>query len=108
MRLLFFHSTWGLERPTAEEKLWKIKEAGFDGVELGVPDTLKECGATRRVLDETGLVAIIQQWTAGRNADEHARRCRIRGQPSGGPPCALISPGGGASSSLAGAGTRRC
>jgi sugar phosphate isomerase/epimerase len=73
MKLLFFHSTWGLDLPTPEEKLQRIKQAEFDGVELGVPDTLKECETMRRALDSTGLAVIVQQWTAGRNAEEHMR-----------------------------------
>jgi hypothetical protein len=73
MKLLFFHSTWGLDLPTPEEKFSKIKAAGFDGVELGVPNTVKECQRIRSALEEAGLAAIVQQWTSGRNADEHVR-----------------------------------
>lgn len=72
MKILFFRSTWGMETPSLEQSLRQIKQAGFDGVELGVPDELTKCAPLRRLLDELGLAVIVQQWTAGITAAEHA------------------------------------
>jgi sugar phosphate isomerase/epimerase len=60
------------EMPSLEQSFKRIKEGGFDGVELGLPDDLQTCALARRLLDECGLAVIAQQWTAGKTAAEHA------------------------------------
>jgi hypothetical protein len=72
MDIRFFSSTWGTDQPTLEDSLRKIKRAGFDGVELGVPDRLDQCPPVRKLLDELGLLLIVQQWTRGATPEEHA------------------------------------
>jgi hypothetical protein len=72
MKTLFFRSTWGMEMPSLEDALRKIQAAGFDGVEMGVPADLKACAQARQLLDHLGLALVVQQWTAGRAAAEHA------------------------------------
>lgn len=72
MKIRFFRSTWGLEAPSLQDQLLKIHQGGFDGVELGVPATLQACAEARRLLDSLGLQVVVQQWTAGRTAAEHA------------------------------------
>ena len=72
MEIRYFSSTWGTDQPTLEDTLRKIKQAGFDGVELGVPDRLDQCPPVRRLLDELGLLLIVQQWTRGATPEEHA------------------------------------
>jgi sugar phosphate isomerase/epimerase len=73
MKILFFHSVWGLEDiPAVEHKFKKIKDGGFDGVEFDVPLDVRICEHARQVLDDLGLAVIAQQWrTSGQTAAEH-------------------------------------
>lgn len=72
MKILYFRSVWGLEEPSIEEKLVKIKQGGFDGVELEVPPDLETCRRARRCLDDLGLAVVAQQWrTAGATPQAH-------------------------------------
>ena len=73
MKILFFHSVWGLEEiPRLEDQFKKIKAGGFDGVELAVPTDVATCRHARRVLDDLGLAVIAQQsGTSGRTVAEH-------------------------------------
>ncbi|MFT3870950.1 MAG: hypothetical protein QM715_21055 [Nibricoccus sp.] len=73
MKILFFRSIWGLEDlPTLAERFTRIKDGGFDGVEVAVPDTVDDCKRAREKLDELGLAVVAQQWQSrGRNAAEH-------------------------------------
>jgi sugar phosphate isomerase/epimerase len=73
MRALYFCGTWGLNEPTLEATLRRIKQGGFDGVETGAPVDAVERQAMRVQLDDFGLELIIQIWTAGKTAAEHAR-----------------------------------
>ncbi len=72
LRIKYFHGLWGLSLPTLEDNLRRIREGGFDGVEMGVP----EDGGKRRelglLLERLGLELIAQQWTVGSSAREHA------------------------------------
>ena len=72
MRILYFRGTWGMEEPTLEASLHRIKAGGFDGVEMGAPVDPGERVALRRLVDDLGLELIIQQWTAGSTPAEHA------------------------------------
>ena len=72
MKFLFFRSTWGMETPSLGDALIRIKQGGFDGVELGVPSTESECLEARRQCDDLGLLVVVQQWTAGRDNREHS------------------------------------
>ncbi len=72
MNLHFFRSTWGMDTSSLETSLTKIKQAGFDGVELGVPDDLAACASARQLLDHLGLRVVVQQWTKGKTAADHA------------------------------------
>jgi sugar phosphate isomerase/epimerase len=72
MKILYFHSMWGLEDSSMEEAFAKIKDGGFDGVELAVPLDPADCVRARRVLDQLGLRVIAQQWrTTGQTVAEH-------------------------------------
>lgn len=73
MRILFFRSTWGLEAiPTLEGQFRKIKEGGFDGVEMAVPADAAACREARNCLDDLGLDVIAQQCrTSGQTVAEH-------------------------------------
>ena len=72
MDLRFFSSTWGMDAPSLEAALRKIKQAGFDGVELGVPDRPDDGPPLRRLLDELELLVSVQQWTRGTTPEDHA------------------------------------
>jgi len=72
MNILFFRSVWGLEEPTVEARLEKIKRGGFDGVELEVPLDAETCKRARKTADDLGLFIVAQQWrTVGKTAAEH-------------------------------------
>lgn len=73
MKILFFRSVWGLEDlPALADRFVRIKEGGFDGVEVAVPDTVDECKRAREKLDDLGLAVVAQQWqSGGRNPAEH-------------------------------------
>lgn len=73
MNILFFRSVWGMDDcATLEAKFEKIKDAGFDGVELDVPLDMETCQRARRSLDNTGLAVVAQQWrTSGKTVAEH-------------------------------------
>jgi sugar phosphate isomerase/epimerase len=71
MNLIFFHPTWGLEALPLEARLTKIKEASFDGVEIGVPGNKESVNETERLIDQVGLLAVVQMWTQGTTPAEH-------------------------------------
>ena len=62
MKLLFFHSTWGLEDiPRLADQFRKVKDGGFDGVEFCAPPSEQTCREARAILDDLGLAVIAQQ-----------------------------------------------
>jgi sugar phosphate isomerase/epimerase len=72
MKIQFFRSIWGMDLPSLEANLKKIKQGGFDGVELAVPDDLPTCRHAQQILDELGLAVIVQQWrTDGSTVADH-------------------------------------
>ncbi len=71
MQVLYARSMWGMKEPTLEANLVKIKEGGFDAVEMGAPHDAGERKDLRRLLDKLGLKIIVQQWTGGKSPDEH-------------------------------------
>ncbi len=76
MKILFFHSTWGLEEiPRIADQFKKVKAGGFDGVEFAVPSDAPTCREARAILDDLGLAVIAQQArTNGRTVAEHLRQ----------------------------------
>jgi len=72
MEIRYFCSTWGNVETTLEAALRRIQGTGYDGVELGVPDHASECAPLRALLDELGLLLVVQQWTRGSSPEEHA------------------------------------
>jgi sugar phosphate isomerase/epimerase len=72
LRIKYFHALWGLSLPTLEANLRKIREAGFDGVEMGVPEDGGERRELGTLLERLGLELIAQQWTGGSSPQEHA------------------------------------
>jgi sugar phosphate isomerase/epimerase len=49
------------------------RDAGFDGIETGVPEDQGERTHMRSLLKESGLCLVAQQWTQGADAAAHAR-----------------------------------
>jgi sugar phosphate isomerase/epimerase len=49
------------------------REAGFAGVEMGVPADARERARVKSRLHELGLSLIAQQWTTGADGAAHAR-----------------------------------
>ncbi len=70
MEILYLKSTWGMQGDL-EEKLRRIRDAGFAGVELGVPADESACDHARKLLDKLELQAVVQQWTAGATPADH-------------------------------------
>lgn len=71
MKIKFICPIWGMEDPTLEAKLEKIKEAGYDGVEMGASQDNKEREHAKNLLEKFDLMFIGQQWTDGNDIDEH-------------------------------------
>ncbi len=72
LRIKYFHALWGMALPTLEANLRGIREGGFDGVEMGVPEDADERRELGTLLGRLGLQLIVQQWTAGSSPQEHA------------------------------------
>jgi sugar phosphate isomerase/epimerase len=64
MNILFFCPHWGLEQWPLEDVFRKIKEAGYDGVEMAVPFDTQQKEEFLQLLDKYGLALIAQQWSA--------------------------------------------
>lgn len=72
MKIYYGCAWWGLDHLGIQGMLSKIKEAGFDAVEMYVPKTRKEQSDLRRWLDKLGLRLIVHQFEAqGNCADEY-------------------------------------
>ena len=64
---------WGMKGSTLRAKLERAKDAGFDGIEMGVPAEPGERRELGALLKELGLALIAQQWTVGAGPSEHTR-----------------------------------
>ena len=73
MDIIYIGTTWGLELPTLEATLERVKDGGYDGVEMGVPEDPAGRRKLRAVLDDLGLALVAQQWTRGGSPEEHAK-----------------------------------
>ena len=74
MHILFFCPRWGSESLSWHQFFFKVKEAGYDGVETGFPLTLSsnEKMEITEALKEFNLAVIGQHWqTVESNFDEH-------------------------------------
>ena len=72
MQIRYIGSTWGIECPTIDGTLEKLRSAGFEGIEMGAPADPGERRAFKRSLQEQGMALVAQQWTAGATPGEHA------------------------------------
>lgn len=71
MQIKYFKSTWGMTESSIDDKLKRISEAGYDGVEAGAPDERREREEMAALLSKYHLLFIGQQWTSGRSLEEH-------------------------------------
>jgi sugar phosphate isomerase/epimerase len=73
MKITWICALWGMQGTTLRANLTMAKEAGFDGVEMGVPADPAQKQELRTLLSELGLALVAQQWTTGASPAEHAR-----------------------------------
>ena len=62
MDILFFCPRWGSDAFSWELFLSRVVEVGYDGVEIGLPEDLKEAEALIRLIEAHGLKYIIQHY----------------------------------------------
>jgi sugar phosphate isomerase/epimerase len=62
MKVLFFCPYWGSEHLKLEEFFLKVKDSGYDGVEMNIPDDEGFCNQLKRLLQEYSLQLIAQQY----------------------------------------------
>jgi sugar phosphate isomerase/epimerase len=73
LQIKYFRALWGMTLPSLAANLERIKEGGFDGVEMGLPEQAVQQRELRSLLDRLGLALIAQQATCGESVQEHAR-----------------------------------
>jgi sugar phosphate isomerase/epimerase len=72
MKIVYLKSVWGMTGSLAEN-LVSIKDAGYDGVEMGAPASTVDQLNARKLLADLELDVVIQQWTVGSSVEEHVR-----------------------------------
>jgi hypothetical protein len=60
----YFCSWWGLDHLGVEPMLRKIRDAGYDGVEIGIPEDRSAREALHTALEAHGLQLIVHQYQA--------------------------------------------
>lgn len=73
MRLLFLKSTWELADQPLDAIVERVKQAGYDGLELHVAGRPETPETIRRLLDRSSLTLVAQVFTAGETPDDHLR-----------------------------------
>ena len=73
MKLRWICTVWGMEGLSASERLRRAKDAGFDGVETGIPADSRERRELGTLLEGTGMILVAQQYSAGADGAAHAR-----------------------------------
>lgn len=71
MDIKYFCSWWGLDKLGTEPMLKKIKDAGFDGVEIGIPFDHKDRMKLKDFLDKYELELIAHQYQAFGEFDDY-------------------------------------
>ena len=71
MKIKYFCSWWGLDSYGLEPMLKKIKSAGFDGVEIGIPFSKEEQQNLLRLLNLHNLEVIAHQYQASGSFEEY-------------------------------------
>ena len=71
----YFCAWWGLDHMGLEVMIKKIKQAGFDGLEIAIPIDKKERNELRTLLDEYELDVIAHQYFANsRDIEEYSKQ----------------------------------
>ncbi len=79
MELKYFCPMWGSEELEKEAFFRKVKDAGYDGVEMGLPFNQNEKANILTLIEKYGLELIVQHWeTATSNFHEHKEEFRLR------------------------------
>ncbi len=78
MKLKFIRGIWGMAEHSLKANLEKIKEGGFDGVEMGAPADPQVRKELKCMLDDLDLDYIGQQWSAGNSIEEHIESFRTQ------------------------------
>ena len=77
MKLELYKSVWGMTEPTLREKLARIREAGYDGVEAPIPESEEERNELAALAREFQLHYIAQIQVQGPTAaDDFARKAK--------------------------------
>jgi len=76
MKIKYFCASWGLDDLGIEAMVEKIREAGFDGVETGIPADPGGQARLRNALRGSGLELIAHQYQAQGGFDEYLRSFR--------------------------------
>ena len=71
MEIKYFCSMWGFDSLDMESFLEKIKSAGFDGVELGIPFSEEEQNQLKSLLEKYKLDVIAHQYQATGDFEEY-------------------------------------
>jgi len=79
MKINFFCPLWGSENLDVNTFLLKVKEAGFDGVEMGLPMESERREEVMRLIKQSGLKLIAQHWeTSSADYEVHKNEYRQR------------------------------
>ncbi|NQU32596.1 MAG: sugar phosphate isomerase/epimerase [Bacteroidetes bacterium] len=70
MKIKYLCTMWGMNKPSIEENLNLIKDAGFDGVEMKAPAGTDESNRLCRLLKERRLDLVAQVRAEGSTLDE--------------------------------------
>ena len=71
MELKIFCSWWGIDHLGIEGMLKKVRDAGYDGIEVFAPQTPEDRETLQTQLDELGLELIIHQFRADGEFEEY-------------------------------------
>lgn len=71
MEIKYFCSWWGIDHLGIEPMIKKIKDAGFNGIEIGIPYKSSAKSKLREILNKYNLEAIAHQYQANGNFDEY-------------------------------------
>ena len=71
MKIQYVRGLWGMEEPCLEDNLKKIKTGGYDHVEMGAPADPDMRDQLKELLQKYELGFVGQQWSGGKNIEEH-------------------------------------
>jgi sugar phosphate isomerase/epimerase len=79
MKIRFFCPRWGAENLDYETFFQKVKDAGYDGVEMSLPADIQQKNQILKLLSQSGLDFIAQHWeTLTADFEMHKKEYRER------------------------------